>query len=150
MKPQSTTDKKLADEARLLRAWQRWRRERLEALLAGPYAKAVQALFDFLKTMNGPSALIDFVKAGPWIDTDADVRVEILALVDAVIIRRRERMGLVPFDDALPDQPLNVFLVLREHLFPPDGGATRGVARFDQTHPLTESLNHVKRRTHAS
>ena len=143
-------EKKLADGAHQLRAWRCWRRERLEALLAGPYAKAVQALFDFLKTMTGPSALIDFVEQGPWCDADADVRAEILALVDAVIIRRRERIGLAPFDDALPDRPLNVFLVLREHLFPPDGGATRGVARFDQTDPLTERLNHAKRRTHAS
>jgi hypothetical protein len=142
MRPQSEAEKKLADDARLLRAWRRWRRERLETLLTGPYAEPVRALLDLLKTMTGPSALIDFVKQGPWRDADPDVCAEILTLLDAVIIRRRERMGMVPFDDALPDQPLNVFLILREQLslsstseFPPDGGATRGVARFDQQTP---------------
>jgi hypothetical protein len=85
----------------------------------------------FFKTMTGPAALIEFIASGPWGDADSDVRFEILSLLDAVIIRRREKMGLAPFDDALPDQPLNVFLILREQLapFPPDGGATRGEAR---------------------
>src|SRR5262249_26028720 len=139
---------KLADDARLLRAWRRHRRERLAALLAGPYAEAVRALLDFLKSMTGPSALIDFVKQGPWRDADPDVRTEILMLLDAVIVKRRERMAMAPFDDALPGQPLNVFLILREQLslsstsqFPPDGGATRGVARFDQTDTLKERLS---------
>jgi hypothetical protein len=141
-------EKKLVDDARQLRAWRRWRRERLEALLAGPYAEAARTLLDFLKTMTRPSALIDFVKAGPWTDADANVRAEILALVDAVIIKRREKMGLAPFDDALPGQSLNVFLILREQLllsstsqFLPDGGATRGVARFDQADTLKERLS---------
>jgi hypothetical protein len=142
-------EKKLADDAHQLRAWRCWRRECLEALCAGPYAEAAQALLDFLKTMTRPSALIDFVEQGPWRDADANVRAEGLTLVDAVILRRRERMGLVPFDDALPDRPLNVFLVLREHLFPPDGGAARGVARFDQTDTPTERINHDNR-TYAS
>jgi hypothetical protein len=147
LNPQSKADKKLDDDARLLRTWRRWRRERLEALLAGPYAEAVRALLDFLKTMTGPSALIDFVEQGPWRDADPDVRADVLALLDGMIIKRRERMGMMPFDDALPGQPLNVFLILREQLslsstsqFPPDGGATRGAARFDQTDPLTERI----------
>jgi hypothetical protein len=41
---------------------------------------------------------------------------KILALVDAAIIQRRERMGLLPFDDSLPGQPPNVFLILRKQL----------------------------------
>ena len=75
--------------------------------------------------MTGPTAL-------------TDVRFEILALVDAVIMQGRERMGLMPFDDALPDQPLNAFLILRAQLAPQspsDDGAARGAARFDMTSP---------------
>jgi hypothetical protein len=145
MRRRSEAEKKLADDARLLRAWRRHRRERLEALLAGPYAEAVRALLSFCKTITTPTALINFITSGPWIDADMDVRAEVLALVDAVIIRRRERMGLVPFDDALPDRPLNVFLILREHLFPPDGGAARGAARFDQQTPSQKDLTYDKR-----
>ena len=85
-------------------------------MFAGPYAEPTQALLAFLKTMTGPTALLDFIKAGPWCDADADVRFEILALVDAAIIQRRERMGLPPFDDALPHQSPNTFLILREQL----------------------------------
>jgi hypothetical protein len=127
-----------------LRQWKHWRRERLDALLTGPYAEPAQALLAFLKTMTSPTALIDFIKAGPWRDADESVRFEILSLVDAVIIKRRERMNLAPFDDALPGQPDNVFLVLRALLtprFPSADGATRGVARF---HSSTQIQNHER------
>jgi hypothetical protein len=43
---------------------------------------------------------------------------EILALVNAAIVKHRERLGLPLMDDALPGQPDNVFLIVREHLFP--------------------------------
>jgi hypothetical protein len=122
--------KALAEKRYELRQWRQWRRERVEALLAGPYGESTQALFAFFKTMTGPSALIDYIAAGPWSDADERVRFEILALVDAVIIRRREKMGLPPFDDAIGDMPLNGFLLVREQLNPPDGGATRGEAWF--------------------
>jgi hypothetical protein len=100
------------------RLWRRWRRERLNALLAGPYGEATKALLDFIKTMPGPNALIDFVKAGPWSDADADIRFEILALVDAVIVKRRQQMGKTPFDDSIPwsGKPPNAFLTLRVQL----------------------------------
>jgi hypothetical protein len=137
--------KALAEQRLEFRLWKRWRRERLDALLAGPYAEPVQALLGFIKTMTGPSALVDFVISGPWAETNADVRFEILALIDAVIMKRREKMGLAPFDDALPGQPENTFLILRAHLAPqpPDGGATRGGARFNQQDTLNEKdTNH--------
>jgi hypothetical protein len=112
--------KALAEQRYEFRQWKRRRRERVEALLAGPYAEPVRALLAFLKTMTGPTALINFVTAGPWADAGADVRFEILALVDAVIVQRRERMGLMPFDDSLPDQPENAFLILRAQLADPN------------------------------
>jgi hypothetical protein len=106
----------LAEQRHEFRQWKRWRRERLEALLAGPYAEPAQALLTFVRTMTSPTALVDFIRSGPWCDADADVRFEILALVDAVIIKRRERMGLPPFDDSIGGMPLNVFLLIREQL----------------------------------
>jgi hypothetical protein len=129
----AAAEKNLADNSRLLRAWRRWRRERLNALLAGPYGAPVQALLAFLKTVTGPTALIDFVRSGPWSGADENTRYEVLSLLGAVITKRREKMGLAPFDDSLPGQPPNAFQILHAHLFPPDGGATRGEARLDQT-----------------
>lgn len=108
--------KALAEQRYEFRQWKRWRRERLEALLQGPYGGSTQALLAFFKTMTGPTALINFIEAGPWRDADPNVRFEILALVDAVIMKHRERMGMPPFDDALPGQLENAFLILRARL----------------------------------
>jgi hypothetical protein len=113
--------KELQEQSFEFRQWQRWRRERLEALLAGPYGESTQALLAFCKTMATPSAVLDFIACGPWSDADINTRAEILSLVDAMIIKRRERMGLPPFDDALPGAPSNLFLLLRERLAPPPG-----------------------------
>jgi hypothetical protein len=136
-------EKKLAGQRLEYRLWKRWRRDRLDALLAGSYGVPAKALLAFFKTMTGPTALIDFVRSVPWSSADESTRFEVLTLVDAVIMKRREKMGLAPFDDALPHQPPNAFLILHAHLFPPDGGATRGAARFDQTlNPPTRELYH--------
>jgi hypothetical protein len=113
---QSARNKERREQGIEFRLWKRWRRERLEALLTGPYAVSVQALLAFLKTMTGPTALLDFIRSGPWCDADGDVRFEVLALVDAAIIARRECMGLPRFDDSIGDMPLNVFLLMREQL----------------------------------
>jgi hypothetical protein len=118
---QSARDKELREQRVEFRLWAKWRRQRVEALLNGPYSEAVQSLLIFSKTMPTPSALLDFIARGPWSDADADTRAEVLSLLDAVITKRRERMGFVPFDDALPGQPDNLFLLLRELLAPPPG-----------------------------
>ena len=91
--------------------WKRWRRERLEVLLAGPYGEAVQSLLTFCKAAASPSALIDFVKVGPWHTADADVRFQILSLLDAAIMKRREQMHMPAIDDPLPHQPDSAFLL---------------------------------------
>jgi hypothetical protein len=109
-------DKALKERAYELRQWRRWRRERFEELLNGPYAEQARALIEFCKIMNSPTALIEHVKTGPWRDADPDVRAEILAFIDAVIIARREDMNMDLFDDALPGKPENTFLTLRAWL----------------------------------
>jgi hypothetical protein len=116
MRQKTREQKALAEQNYQLRVWKRWRRERIEALLAGRYGEAAGALLAFLPTMSAPSALIDFVAAGPWADADADTRTEVLALIDAAIIKRRERAGLPPFDDPLPGKQPGAFLILREQL----------------------------------
>jgi hypothetical protein len=126
----STTRHKTLKEQRYeFRQWRRWRRERVEELLAGLHGEAARDLLIMLRNMPSASALLNAVAAGSWRDADPDTRYEILALCDAAIIRHRERKGLAPIDDALPGQPDNVFLKLRELLFPLDSGATRGEAR---------------------
>jgi hypothetical protein len=45
---------------------------------------------------------------------------------------------VVPFDDAIGDMPLHAFLLVKEQLNPPDGGAARGEARFDQQNTVKQ------------
>jgi hypothetical protein len=116
MRRRAAQDKALKERAYELRQWRRWRRERFEELLNGPYAEPARALVDFCKTVTSSTALIEFVKAGPWSDADTNVRIEVLTFVDAVITKQRERRSLVPFDDPLPGQPDNAWLILRAWL----------------------------------
>lgn len=130
-----------------LRQWKLWRRERMEALFADPgYGAAAKALVAFFKTTKSTDDLVSYIEAGPWRGADANVRHEILSLIDAMIVRRRDRMGLPPFDDSLPfsSKPPNVFLKLREMLagIPAYGGADRGEARLQdhqQHHSIKET-----------
>ena len=143
MRRRTTKQHKALQERRVdLRLWKLWRRERLDALLAGPYAEPAQALLAFFKAMTGPTALIDFIKAGPWAGAPR------CALRNSRARRRDDHQtprahGLVPLDDALPGQTDNLFLILRESSRPVSayGGATRGVARLDQrTHKFKENI----------
>lgn len=106
------------NQGRLRLAWRRWRDEQREALLAGPHGDAARSLIAFLKTMtlDQGAALVATIEQGPWRQADTDVRFEILSLIDGVIVTLRERHGFPPFDDALPDERLNVFLTVRELL----------------------------------
>jgi enamine deaminase RidA (YjgF/YER057c/UK114 family) len=89
-------DKALKEQRYEFRQWKHWRRERFEELLKGPYAEPARALVEFCKTITtGPTALIEHVKRGPWRDADPNVRVEILTLVAAVIIARREKLETI-------------------------------------------------------
>lgn len=103
---------------RLNVAWRRWHDEQGEVLLAGPHGDAARHLIAFLGNMglNQGAELVALVKAGPWRQTDSDTRFEIMALIDARIIKLRERGCLPPFDDPLPGERPNVFLTICEVL----------------------------------
>jgi hypothetical protein len=107
---------RLAERDCMFQAWKHWRREQLDAALAGPHGGTLQALIAFLTTMKSSSALIEHVRAGNWQTTDADTRFLALHLINAAIIQLREQQGLVPFDDPLPGAPPAAFLVIRELL----------------------------------
>ena len=115
---QTRAEKALAEREQQFVLWRKWRRERCESLRAGPYADAARDLIKLLDalTPDGADMLLERVRCGPWRDADPDTRFTVLALVDNAIIELRERQGLLPFDDPLPGQPANAFLVLREVL----------------------------------
>jgi hypothetical protein len=100
------------------KAYRRWRDECRGALLAGPYGDAARRLMGFLEVigLHDGAALIRLVESGHWRSADFDTRHELLALIGSAVISSRERYGLPPFDDALPAEPPNAFLLIREAL----------------------------------
>jgi hypothetical protein len=99
-------------------AYRRWRDERREVLLAGRHGDGARRLIGFLEGIgleNG-AALIRLVEREQWRSADLDTRLEILSLIDGGITALREKHGMPPFEDALPAEPPNVFLSIREAL----------------------------------
>jgi len=120
MRRNATKDKKLADDAYLLRAWKKFHREQLEEVLAGPHGTAVAQVMDFLKRMEPQSApaLIALLREHDWQQMSADVRLVVLHELNAAICKLRERNGLHPIDDAIPGERPNAFILIKEKLFP--------------------------------
>jgi hypothetical protein len=107
--------KALAERDCMFAAWKRWRREQLDAALAGPHGEALGALIAFLKTAKHGGALVDHVLAGNWQIRDGDTRFLALHLINAAIVALREQHDLPPFDDPLPPRT-NAFLTIRSYL----------------------------------
>jgi hypothetical protein len=115
---QTRAEKALSEREQQFALWRKWRHERCDGLLASPCATAACELLELLDNISLDDAerLVAHVRAGPWRGADLDTRFLILAAIDNAIVELRERNGLSPFDDSLPGQPANVFLILREAL----------------------------------
>jgi hypothetical protein len=109
----SDRDKKLADDARLLRAWRNWHREQLEEALAGVHGAVLERLMRELKDLRSARELVDFISAQNWEAVDADTRLIALHQINDAITKLRERKGLAPIDDAFPGEPLTAFQFIR-------------------------------------
>ena len=115
MKRKTATEQKLADDARLLRAWRQWHREQLDEVLAGPHGAAVALVVGFLDGMGPQSApaLIALLDQHDWGQIDHNVRYVLLHQINQTVTRVRERAGLPPIDDALPGERDTGFLIIR-------------------------------------
>jgi xanthine/CO dehydrogenase XdhC/CoxF family maturation factor len=109
-------EKAAEERAQLSAAHRRWRKDQIAALLAGPHG--AQALVEFLNSMDlqAEPELLEHVRSGPWHDADEDTRFLILVIIDAALVRLRERQGMPPFDDPLPGEAPSAFLELQEWL----------------------------------
>ncbi len=99
----------------LMRLWKKWRIDLVNAELDGPYAPQLQALIDFLNKLElrNERQLLKLVRAGPWLTAHKDIRFLVLRLIDARLIKLREKQELPPFDDAIPGKPLTTFQIIR-------------------------------------
>jgi hypothetical protein len=118
--------KKLADDARLLRWWKAWHREQREAVLVGPHATTLSELFRMFSAIKHvtPAQLVGFISAIDWSAIDYQTRLIVLHEVNSAIIKFRESQKLDPFDDPLPGRPDNVFRIIKNlfNSFPPRAG----------------------------
>ena len=127
------TQKKLADDARLLRAWKKFHREERDAVLAGPYVVTLAELFRMFANLKHvtPAQLVGFIGAIDWSAIDYQTRMTVLHELNTAITRYREKCGREPIDDSLPGQPESPFRAIKAILFPSNEGAHRGAARLE-------------------
>jgi hypothetical protein len=111
---QSKRDKELEDNARLLRRWKAFHHEQLEEALAGVHRDVFERLMAELKTLHSARELVAFISAQDWSAMDANTQLIALHEINSAICRLREKRGLEPIDDALPDQPLTAFQRIRK------------------------------------
>jgi len=109
------TEKELADNARLLRAWKKFHREEREAVLAGPYGTTLAELFRMFSAIKhvAPAQLIGFIGAIDWAAIDYQTRLTVLHEVNSAVVKFRESQSIQPFDDPLPGAPPNAFQIIR-------------------------------------
>lgn len=105
-------EKELDDQNKLFRQWKAWRREKLDALIAGPHGREIKGLIRFLDTMTLSSApaLLKLIENAHWARSmSPGERADLLGAIGNRITRTRERAGLTPFDDAMPGEPETAF-----------------------------------------
>jgi hypothetical protein len=105
---------KLADAAKLLRAWRAWHREQLETALTSVHADVVAQLMVQLKNLRSARELVNFIRSA----VDPSARAVALHQIALAITALRERKGLPPFSDSIPwtDETPTAFEVIREIL----------------------------------
>jgi hypothetical protein len=110
--------KKLADDAYLLRQWRAWHREQLEDALAGVHRDVMARLMAQLDDLRSARELVAFIAAQDWSAVNADTRLIALHQIDTAIMRLREQMDQEPIDDALWHEPPRAFQRIREIINP--------------------------------
>jgi hypothetical protein len=126
--------KKLEDDARLLKAWRAWHAEQLNSALASSHGAMVAELMGVLDRVELSSAasLLACVQRSDWSAVSYDVRLTVLHQINNTITRLRERHGLPPIDDPLPGRPDNVFRRIKNLMFAAPPGAHPGLQPTQQ------------------
>jgi hypothetical protein len=107
-------DKEQAEQNRLVRMWRAWHRSLAAETLTGPHADLVRRVFEILRTMHlRDTRIINLARNTDWSVVDLRTRETLLHEIARRIAQLREQAGMTPFDDALPGQQFNVFLVIK-------------------------------------
>ena len=92
----SDKTQKLADDARLLRAWKKFHRDECTTALVGPYGAVLGELFRMFANLQHvqPSQLAGYIRAIDWSEIDYPTRLVVLHEVNSAITKLREKSGL--------------------------------------------------------
>jgi len=111
-------EQKLADDARLMRAWQAWYAEQLQGGARGHLRRrhaAVDGAARGSAFRTRACRLHRGAQARDWSVIDADTRAIALDEINRAIANVRERVNeKEPISDPLPDEPPNAFRMIRE------------------------------------
>ena len=110
---QSEKDKKLRDDARLLRAWRNWHAEQLTEALTGLHRDVLGRVMAQLKDLRSARELVNAMAAEDWSVVDADTRSVLLHEINVAIAALREKQGLPFVDDPLPGSPASAFQIIK-------------------------------------
>jgi hypothetical protein len=119
--------KELEDNSRLLRAWHKHHHERFEEALAGVHGALIAELVTVLDQIeiNSSARLLTLMQRADWDAVPADVRFEVLHLINTRIGKMRERYGLPAIDDPIPPKSDSVFRRIKARLFDSPQGSAR-------------------------
>jgi hypothetical protein len=106
-------EKKLADDARLLRTWRAWHREQLAEALVGLHRDVLGRVMAQLKELKSARELVNAMAAEDWSVVDEDTRLIVLHQINEAIAKLRTKSGLEPIDDPLPGQPDNAYRLIK-------------------------------------
>jgi hypothetical protein len=94
---------KAAEDDYLVREWRSWRQQEATAALAGPHGADLSELIAELKAATRWDAIKPDELLAPWQNADRHIRALAIRVVNAFIVSLREKAGLVPYDDPIPD-----------------------------------------------
>jgi hypothetical protein len=119
---QQAAEKALAERDRLYRNyWDAKRRQYEELFVTEPYGERLRTFRSTLNHFNieDSDRMLLYIHCAchNWLrDAPDEIRAAALEMIGYRIVRIRQRAGLVPFNDPLPDEELDVFQLCKREL----------------------------------
>ncbi|WP_028164085.1 hypothetical protein [Bradyrhizobium elkanii] len=115
----SALEQEQRDNTAQFQRYQRALRTESAAMLTGEHGADYRSLLALLNRLTPQCSreLLDYVKGARWIAAcNLEQKQTVLSMIDMAITRARVCAGLPPFDDALPGEADNVFLIIRREI----------------------------------
>jgi hypothetical protein len=108
-------EKAQREKSELLAGFKRAKKAEHQALLASEHGAAYGRMMAIVKRLPGSAVeLVEHLRKGWVLALSAQQKFVVLSMIDARIIRVREMDGRPPFDDPMPGEPDNLFIICRK------------------------------------